>query len=190
MLAKAEISGLILAGGAGRRVARRDKGLIEWRGKPLIWHVSNCLAHQVGQLIISCNRNTETYRQYASTIVSDTRNDYQGPLAGLEGAVPKILGKVLVVVACDTPQLPNDLVGRLVAPLADTAAQTAQISYVFDGHRNQYLCAAIRRECLTSLPGFLDGGERAVKHWYKGFRTLSVDFSDQQECFSNYNRID
>ena len=81
-----DITGLILAGGAGRRVAGRDKGLIEWHGKPLVEHVADRLRPQIGQLIISCNRNVTAYRKLADKIVVDSRRDFQGPLAGLEAA--------------------------------------------------------------------------------------------------------
>ena len=83
MIATEDITGLILAGGAGRRVEGRDKGLIDWQGKPLVQHVALRLRPQVGQLIISCNRNIETYRELADKTVTDSRRDFQGPLAGL-----------------------------------------------------------------------------------------------------------
>ena len=88
MHATGDISGLILAGGAGRRVDGRDKGLITWHGRPLIAHVAVLLRPQVGRLVISCNRNNERYAEFADETVGDTRRDFQGPLAGLEAATP------------------------------------------------------------------------------------------------------
>lgn len=189
MESKSNITGLILAGGAGRRVGQRDKGLIPWQGKPLIAHVSSCLRPQVGDLLISCNRNFSCYEKFATQTVSDHRHDFQGPLAGLEAASSVIRTDFLVVVSCDMPSLPPDLVTRLIAPLSGGDNGFLEISYAHDGLRAQYLCAVIRRDCLTSLTPYLDTGHRAVQDWYKSRHAISVDFSDNRSSFRNYNRL-
>lgn len=181
------ITALILAGGAGRRVAHRDKGLINWQGKPFVAHVSDRLATQVAEIVISCNRNFSLYSKYGARTVADTRRDFQGPLAGIEAAASVIRTELLVVVSCDTPHLPQDLVTRLIAPLLGSTA--AEISYAFDGVRAQYLCAAMRSSCLNSLPAFLDEGQRAVKDWYARRNAVAVDFADHRASFQNYNTL-
>jgi molybdenum cofactor guanylyltransferase len=189
MAATNNITGLILAGGEGRRVGNRDKGLILLEGKPLITHVSDRLLPQVGELLISCNRNFSRYKKIAAQTVADTRRDFQGPLAGMEAAYPYIQTEFLVVVGCDMPHLPPDLVSRLTAPLVDGGAGAPEISYAHDGVREQYLCAAIRRDCLTSLAGFLDAGHRAVRDWYKSRDSVTIDFSNHRAGFRNYNKL-
>jgi len=189
MTSTPHITALILAGGAGRRVEHQDKGLITFLGKPYIAHVSEVLQPQVDEVLISCNRNFSDYADFCSRTVADTRRDFQGPLAGLEAAAPFVKTQLLVVVACDMPHLPADLVTRLIAPLSTNAIDAPQISYVNDGTRDQYLCAGIRRDCLFSLTHFLDNGRRAVKDWYSQQNTIAVDFSDQPACFRNYNRL-
>ena len=58
------ISGLILAGGEGRRMSGRDKGLITLAQKPLVEYAIDCLTPLVDDLSISCNRNQELYADY------------------------------------------------------------------------------------------------------------------------------
>ena len=186
---KSEITGLILAGGAGRRVDRRDKGLIEWQEKPLVEHVLHRLATQVGQLLISCNRNIPDYKRYGVPTVLDTRMNFQGPLAGLEAASQVLATEFLIVVACDIPLLPLDLVPRLISPLIGNNADIPELSYAHDGTRGQYLCAAMRRRCLPSLTDYLEQGHRTVHHWYENQKVISVDFSDQKSAFSNFNKM-
>ena len=181
------ITALILAGGAGRRVGHRDKGLITWQEKPFIAHVSDILKPQVKEILISCNRNFSVYETFGSRTVADTRRNFQGPLAGLEAASGVISTELLVVVSCDMPHLPADLVERLIAPLLKHPNGAPDISYAHDGIRAQYLCAGLRSACLASLTRFLDGGQRAVQAWYAGQNTVAVDFSDQQASFRNYN---
>ncbi|MEZ5504061.1 MAG: molybdenum cofactor guanylyltransferase MobA [Halioglobus sp.] len=189
MTSKTHVTGLILAGGAGRRVGNRDKGLIPWQGKPLVAHVSARLRPQVDELLISCNRNARFYTQFATLTVADNLPHYQGPLAGLEAASAHIKTEFVVVVGCDTPCLPRDLVSRLLSPLADPTAARREIAYAHDGRRAHYLCAALRRECLSSLPLFLATGKRAVHEWYGSRAAIKVDFSGQESCFRNINEL-
>jgi len=185
-----DITGLVLAGGAGRRVGGHDKGLLEWRGKPLAAHVAGRLRPQVNRLLISCNRNAQFYRTLADATVRDTRRDYQGPLAGLEAAMPHLGGEFLVIAPCDMPLLPLNLARGLLAALDPAGATGPDIAYANDGERDQYLCAAIRVGILPSLGEFLDEGQRAVRHWYARHRCVVVDFSAQAECFANYNSLE
>ena len=189
MAPKSNITGLILAGGAGRRVGLRDKGLIEWRGRPLIAHVCDGLKPQVGELLISCNRNFSRYAQFATQTVADDRTGFQGPLAGLEAASACIQSEYLIVVSCDMPLLPPDYAKRLLSALTEQPQNSPEISYAHDGDRAQYLCAAIKRKCLNSLPNFLEQGHRAVHAWYQTRTSISVDFSDYKASFGNYNTL-
>ena len=182
-------TGLILAGGAGLRAGGRDKGLIEWQGQPLVKHVVERLRPQVGRLLISCNRNIEIYRTLADATVSDRRAGYEGPLAGIEAAIEQVQTEFLIVAPCDNPLLPDNIVQGLLAAFDAPGGPLADISYAHDGEREQYLCAALRRRVLDSLPAYLDQGNRAVHHWYSLHRSVAVDFSGQHTCFSNLNRL-
>lgn len=185
-----DTTGLILAGGAGRRVGGADKGLLPWGDEPMAARVAQRLRPQVSRLLISCNRNRDVYAPLADATVVDSRRDFQGPLAGLEAAIPHLTGEYLIVVPCDTPLLPLDLVSRLLDPLLCAAGTGADISYAHDGGRSQYLCAALRASVLPSLTPFLDEGQRAVHRWYSRHRCAVVDFSGEAGCFANYNRFD
>ena len=180
-----EITGLILAGGAGRRAGGTDKGLVSWRGKPLVAHVVRRLRPEVGRLLISCNRNCDAYAALADGTVTDSRTGFQGPLAGLEAAGGEMKTPFMVVAPCDTPLLPEGLVPRLLEPLA---VNGVDIAWADDGDREHYLCAALRSRCLADLTTWLDQGHRAVRHWYRNYRCATVDFSDQPAAFRNINR--
>lgn len=183
------ITGLILAGGAGRRVGGRDKGLLPWRDTPLVERVIQRFRPQVGRLLISCNRNRDYYATLDATVVTDSRRDYQGPLAGIESAIPEVHTEFLVVVPCDNPLLPLDLARRLLTDINRGDAPEVDVCFAHDGEREQYLCAVIRSTALASLPAFLDQRHRAVRQWYTLQQCRSVDFSDRAECFTNLNRL-
>lgn len=176
--------GLILAGGAGRRIGKRDKGLVAWRGAPLIEHVSDRLRTQVCRVLVSCNRNVQAYAAYADEVIVDRRPGYQGPLAGIESAFSHISGPLLLVTPCDVPLLPPDLAQRLVAALV--ASPGADIAYARCGGRDHYLCAVLHIDAIAQLGEFLDGGGRAVRQWFATRETVAVDFDDSS-AFLNVN---
>jgi molybdopterin-guanine dinucleotide biosynthesis protein A len=189
MNASKDTTGLILAGGAGRRVGGRDKGLLRWQGTPLAAHAARRLRPQVGQLLVSCNRNGDYYATLADAIVADSRGNYQGPLSGIEAVIPHVTGDFLIVAPCDTPLLPLDFAERLLCALDCCPETAAEIGYAYDGQREQYLCAAIRTRILPSLTPYLDEGHRTVRHWYARHRCIAVDFSDQAHSFANFNHL-
>ena len=54
-----KITGVILAGGLGRRMGGIDKGLQELRGRPMMDWVIERFAPQVDELLINANQNVE-----------------------------------------------------------------------------------------------------------------------------------
>jgi molybdenum cofactor guanylyltransferase len=184
---KSKITGLVLAGGQGSRLGGRDKGLTQVAGKPLIAHVLNRLKPQVNSIIISANRNIEQYGQWQCPVVVDTLRDFQGPLAGIAAALPEIKTDYLLVVPCDLPLLPLDLVDRLWVAMDD---EEADMAIAHDGEQLQHLCALIRRSAAASVYEFLDEGERAVKEWANRMFPAVAWFADQAQAFRNINSED
>ena len=59
-----KVTGIVLAGGQGRRMGGIDKGLQPFRGKPMaLWTIER-LAPQVDELIVNANRNAEAYARF------------------------------------------------------------------------------------------------------------------------------
>jgi molybdopterin-guanine dinucleotide biosynthesis protein A len=181
------ISAVILAGGAGRRMGGVDKGLVIFRGKPLVEHVIARIAHQAGKLLISANRSEHHYEKYGYPLVADTLPDFPGPLAGILAALEVIDTDLLLAVPCDTPVLPGDLVQRLRQALTDN---NADIAIPFDGVRAQAAIMLLRRSLASDLHDYLLSGERKVQLWLKRHKTAHADFSDQPGAFANLNTLD
>lgn len=193
------IVGLILAGGEGRRLGGRDKGLQKHKGKPLIEYVIIALEQQTDKIILSANRNLEIYKQYDLELVSDNKLDgyqdseqdsYQGPLAGIIAALPFIQQaqkEYLLLASCDTPNLPIDYASKLHEQLKNTSASAA---VVHDGNRTQNLHCLIRCDALASLQAFYQQGGRALYRWFKQNAVIEVDFSRHAERFLNINTLE
>lgn len=109
--------GLILAGGAARRMGGRDKALLRLAGRPLLAHVLERLAPQVAMLAISANGDPSRFATFGLTVLADPSDAAgAGPLAGLLAGLDWAASggaAALVTVAVDTPSLPADLVRRL-----------------------------------------------------------------------------
>ncbi len=104
---------LLLAGGRGQRMGGQDKGLIEWRGQPLIAHLHEVVRPLTDDLIISCNRNAERYAAYADRLVSDAESDFPGPLAGILAGLAAARHDWLLVLPCDAPLIDHALLQAL-----------------------------------------------------------------------------
>ena len=107
------VSGIVLAGGLGRRMGGVDKGLQPLRGKAMVEHVLARLAPQVDDIVINANQNLERYAAFGHRVVSDRVGGFAGPLAGLHAGLEAIAHPLAVTVPCDSPFLPADLVARL-----------------------------------------------------------------------------
>ena len=114
---------LLLAGGRGQRMGGQDKGLLQWRGQPLIAHLQHLVRPLTDDLIISCNRNHERYAPYADQLVSDDSPDFPGPLAGIRAGLFAARHGHLLVLPCDVPQID----ARLLADLHGLAQRNPQV---------------------------------------------------------------
>ena len=178
------ITGVILAGGAGRRMGGRDKGLVDFAGRPLIEWVIASLEPQVGALLINANRNRERYGKYGYPVIADRMAGYQGPLAGFAGAMAVVQTSWILTLPCDGPFSPPDLALRLAAALGE---QNAEIAVARDAERVQPVYALLPVALARDLAEFLAAGERRILRWYARHRTAEADFSDRPGCFANVN---
>jgi len=181
---RGEITGVVLAGGLGRRMGGVDKGLQELDGQPLVAHVIARLAPQLGPLLINANRNAECYAAFGHPVVADAIDGFAGPLAGLHAALAAATTPYVATAPCDSPFLPDDLVSRLFSALT---ANAAQIAVARTGEQVHPVFCLCRRELLPSLAAYLQAGERRFGGWTATLATVEVAFDDQPAAFENIN---
>lgn len=175
----APLTGIILAGGEGRRMNGQDKGWIELHDKPLIQHVLERLQPQVSTCIISANRNLERYRALGMPVVSDAEV-YLGPLAGIAHALQHIDTDYALVVPTDAPLVPLDLATRLLQALP------AELVICHDGERLQPLFGIFHRVLADSIFQFLHSGQRQLTRWCMAQSPKIVTIGDNF-AFANLN---
>jgi molybdenum cofactor guanylyltransferase len=178
------ITGLILAGGQGRRMGGVDKGLQVLRDRPMIEWVIERLRPQVSEIVINANQNLDAYRAYGHRVVADAVGGFAGPLAGLHAGLCAATTDALVTVPCDSPFLPLDLVKRLNAA---RAAENADIAVAKTFDQAHPVFSLVRTSVRAHLEDFLNAGGRKIDTWYATLRVVEVAFDDEADAFSNIN---
>lgn len=174
------VSCILLAGGRGTRMHNQDKGLVLYRGAPLIEHVINCIRPQVDDIVISANRNTEFYSMYSNTVIADENPLFNGPLSGIASCLSHCRHDTVLVVACDMPLLPGNLVTCLHDAIRDHDISIIECNYYWQ------LALMIRKTLLQSIQQFLDEGRHSLMDWIKHQDTVTVQHSDSS-AFCNFN---
>ena len=190
MIPREEITGIVLAGGLGRRMSAdgrgTDKGLQAFRGRPMVAHAIERLAPQVGAILINANQNLERYREFGWPVVTDAVEGFAGPLAGLHAGMSAARTRYVLTVPCDSPFLPLDLAGRLAAALEAAEGGPAQLAVARTGDQPHPVFALVERALLGDLEAFLASGRRKIDAWYAPLRVVEVDFEDEA-AFRNIN---
>jgi molybdopterin-guanine dinucleotide biosynthesis protein A len=184
VIARDSITGVVLAGGQGRRMGGVDKGLVELDGRPLVAWVLERLAPQVGTLLVNANQNAARYAAFGHPVIGDAVGGFAGPLAGLHAALAAARTAWVVTVPCDSPFLPRDLVARLAAA-AESAAATLAVARTFDQPHPVF--ALVRADVAPHLSAFLEGGGRKIDAWYATLAVVEVPFDDEADAFRNIN---
>lgn len=180
------ITGVILAGGLGRRMNGQDKGLIQYQSQPLIAHILEDFIPQIDQCIISANRNISRYQDYGYPVYTDEIGDYSGPLAGIATALKHCQSDWLACVPCDAYSLPPHLVQQLYQT---ALTEQTQVCIANDGQRLQPLYALLHKSTQTALENYLATGKRKVMQWVKSQNLSIADCSRDHKYFKNINSL-
>lgn len=185
-LAREDLSALILAGGTATRFGGQDKGLASLLGRPLIEYILPRLEPHVAYLLISANRNRDVYRRYAPVVLPDAPDlpEAGGPLVGVTTGLRAAPTPWVVVVPCDTPALPADLVARLAAAVASAPGKRLAVATTHE--RRHATCMLLHRSLAVELTEALADGERQVRRWQDSVGAIEVPFEDPSR-FENLN---
>ena len=187
MIARDEITGLILAGGRGARMGGVDKGLQNHLGTPLALHALLRLGPQVGEIMINANRNLGAYESMGVPVWPDSLPDYAGPLAGFLTGLERCETPYLVTVPCDSPRFPLDLVERLADGLESQQAEIAlAATREGDTTRLHPVFCLMKTSLMESLVRFTQSGQRKIDRWTAQHRCVEVVFADAA-AFANAN---
>jgi molybdopterin-guanine dinucleotide biosynthesis protein A len=190
LIARQDITGLVLAGGRGLRMGGLDKGLQNFRGTPLALHALKRLAAQTGPLLVNANRHPETYRAFGAPVVADADDSFAGPMAGLLAGLDACATPWLLAVPCDAPWFPQDLGERLAQAASQAQARAAVAQDRADGvPRLQPVFCLVHVSLKDSLRHWLAGGGRKAREWLVAQQaaTALFDRPGDAQAFFNAN---
>ncbi|MCP8466670.1 molybdenum cofactor guanylyltransferase MobA [Pseudomonas sp. ZM23] len=175
---------LILAGGRGQRMGGQDKGLIPWRGQPLVSYAAALVRPLSDDLIISCNRNPDEYALFADRLVHDDSPDYPGPLAGIRAGLSVARHSHLLVLPCDAPMLDGELLERL---LRAAAASPDDVQMLRSGDQWEPLFSVIPVALRSPIEDAWRRGERSPRHVFSHLGLQAVDCPANDPRLANLN---
>jgi len=186
MDAQTKVTGVILAGGLARRMNNQDKGLIQFKGLPLVSYAIAAMSAAVGQTIINANRNITDYQAFGLPVVCDQTENFDGPLAGVLTAMMFAKTGILLVMPCDSPFVKANHLQKL---LSSRSQIDADVAVAYDGQRLHSVFLAIKTDLLPNLQDYLRSGQRKVDTWLEQQKMVKTDFSPEPEIFTNINSM-
>ena len=183
--------GVILAGGRGRRMGETNKALLQLGDRSLIQWVVDTARPQVGELLLSVNRDPQAYAHLSLRQFPDYRDGYSGPLLGIVSAMREMrtLGKndaetLLACFPADVPVFPNDIVARLIELLNQSGAD---LSLVQTGAQLQPLFSVWKLSSLPQLEKAVDEGLAGPKLVLPRLHSVTLETEAQGAEFMNIN---
>ena len=185
------VGAVILAGGLSRRMKGAEKSLVALQGAPMLQHVINRVKPQVSGIVLNARGHQDRFADFGLPVVADGVPDHPGPLAGMLAGLEWMrhhrpgLRRVLIV-PCDTPVLPTDLVTRLGAALDREAADLALAA---SGGRVHPVVAMVPVSLAGDLRhALISDGLRKVGLWTGRYKTASVEWPAKPfDPFANIN---
>jgi len=166
-LASDSLTGLILAGGASRRMGR-DKALLKLGSRSLIEVVVEQVSLVCDEvLIVSCD--LEPYSHFEVGVVRDVFPGV-GVLGGLHAGLKAASNELALAVGCDMPFLKP----RLLRAFA-TWAEGFDVALLRCGEEEiEPLHGAYRRTCIPAMEDAIRAGQRRILSFFPHVRVRYV----------------
>ena len=183
----ADCSILLLAGGRGQRMGGKDKGLVEWHGKPLVAWLQHVARPLTDDLLISCNRNQDLYAAFADRLVGDHETGFPGPLAGIRAGLAAARHRWLLVLPCDAPLIDT----TLLLDLYNMARQTPDTPVmVRRAEQWEPLFCVIPLNLAAAIETAWQAGERSNWRILLKLGARSLDLQEDDMRLANLNSPD
>jgi molybdopterin-guanine dinucleotide biosynthesis protein A len=151
----------------------RDKALVELRPGVALAEVGVAALRRAGASDVTVVGGDRDALLQRGLPWRPDRHPGEGPLGGIVTALGGAATDLVVVMACDMPEVGADVPGALVDALA--AAPAAAVAVALSGEREQPLTACWRRPlALPALEAAFAAGERAPRRVLPSLRVVAV----------------
>jgi molybdenum cofactor guanylyltransferase len=184
MPAVVSIPVVILTGGFGLRIGGNKASRI-LAGKSLLARSLEKACTYSAQFAVSTNKLNELDLPDGTVLLLDD-TDNNGPISGLSSAINYAVAReadYVLIMPCDTPLLPVDLMSRLYTSIGEANAAVA-----FSNGRLHAACSLWRADVAKSLHGYLALGRRSLIGFAEAVGYVSVEWLLQPfDQFFNIN---
>ncbi|MER7872113.1 nucleotidyltransferase family protein [Streptomyces solisilvae] len=177
----AQVAGIVLAAGGGRRLGGRPKALLTHRGRPLVEHAAHALlAGGCAPVHIVLGAGAETVRERArlpGCVLVDNPDWAEGMGSSLRAGLGSLAGTdagAALVALVDQPGIGAEAVARVVAAYRSPSTLAAA---AYDGERGHPVLFGADRWGDITASAVGDRGARAYLRAHQSAITL-VDCSD------------
>lgn len=172
-----QMSGIVLAGGASRRMGRNKAGL-ELMGKTLL----ECQADKFRSLgIRDIMLSGETCPALSGARVIPDEYVGKGPLGGLHACLRAAQNPACLVVSVDTPLIPAEALEQLCR------AHTGGVTVLRHGGREEPLLGVYDRRAADAIAALIEDGRYAVRTLREVVPWSCFDYSGPEELLMNCN---
>tara|TARA_Y100001970_G_C14097039_1_gene783290 strand:+ start:370 stop:990 length:621 start_codon:yes stop_codon:yes gene_type:complete len=177
---KNKIAILLLLGGKSTRIGGGIKSLKKINNKKIIDIILATLKPQIDNIIINCNKKEKSITKYDLPIVSDMKQGYLGPLAGIHAGMnwltknnPKI--DWLITIPGDSPFIPSNL----VSCFDNTISSKSKIILAKSNLKIHPVIGAWKIDLLKDLENHINNGTRKILNWAEKYSMEFVNFSNK-----------
>jgi molybdenum cofactor cytidylyltransferase len=191
-----KIAGIILAAGESNRFGR-PKSLLDWNGKPFIWHiVKNALDANLSPVNVVIGAIIDPIKDILSGLpvnIIENVNWREGQSSSIRTGLQSLPGNSggAIFMLIDQPQINLPLIRKLIECHQETLAPI--IAPAVDGKRaNPVLFDRSTFPDLLNLRGDIGGRELFSKYpvhfisWYDAFINYDVDTPEEYQRFLDY----
>jgi molybdopterin-guanine dinucleotide biosynthesis protein A len=179
---KAEIEGVILAGGKSSRMGQ-NKSLVLLDKKPLIKHIFSRMKNQVEIVRINTNEPLSIFSK--SIQFKDMLPGQLGPASGILSGLNQAKSDWVQFCPNDTPFFPTNLVAKLSAYIDE---KNPKIILPISNGRLEPVFLLCHKYLEDDLKKFISSGERKLEIWIRSNNFQTVNFKEK-EAFININTM-
>lgn len=185
------LSLVIQAGGLSERMGC-DKGLVGFRGQPLVQRIVERLSPIADEVLVTTN-NDEAYRFLGISLANDLKPG-TGALGGLYTALSAARHPAVAVVACDMP-----FVNAALLKYQHNLMMALGVDLVIPRSANglePFHAIYQRKACLPQVRKALDAEKRRVDSWFGNVNIYYVEpdeykqFDPNKLAFLNVNTFE
>ena len=182
MIDKANITGIILAGGKSSRMGS-DKGFLSLHGKPFMIHIIKALKPLVNAIVIVSNE--EAYDKFGYKRVDDIIEN-AGPLAGLYSGLYHSKTEYNLVLSCDVPLIKTTVLNKLIESF-DANFDVIQLQ---SKNKTMPLIALYKKQCMNKFLELLQNDERRLRFAIEQLNTKTITLDVEfDEFVKNINTV-